>query len=85
MEVVHYLIICRSLTYAQRTAKILERAGISAIVMKAPAGLSDKGCTYCVKISERWLSQALTALDTAGMSYGKVYISRGDINTEVQL
>ena len=27
---VYYLIVCRSLTYAQRTASALERAGITA-------------------------------------------------------
>ena len=30
---VYYLIICRSLTYAQRTAAVLERAGISPEVL----------------------------------------------------
>ena len=30
---VYYLIICRSLTYAQRTAAALERAGIGADIL----------------------------------------------------
>ena len=44
------LIVCRSLTYAQRTSVVLEREGISSIVLRAPAQLSDKGCGYAVKI-----------------------------------
>mgnify|MGYP001862318501 CR=1 FL=1 len=33
---VYYLILCRSLTYAQRTASVLERAGIAARVLRSP-------------------------------------------------
>ena len=42
------LILCRSLTYAQRSSRVLERAGITAVVRKAPLCVSKTGCTYCV-------------------------------------
>ena len=71
---VHYLIMCRSLTYAQRTARILERAGITAIIMRAPRGLSREGCAYCVKVSQRRLSQALGALKREAVPYNKIFI-----------
>lgn len=71
---ISYLIICRSLTYAQRTARILERAGISAIVMRPPYEISGEGCAYCVKVSEKRISDALIALNNANMDHGKVYI-----------
>ena len=32
----YYLIVCRSLTYAQRTAAALERTGITARVIRSP-------------------------------------------------
>ena len=44
------LILCRSLTYAQRSSRVLERAGITAVVHKAPLSVSKTGCTYCVKL-----------------------------------
>lgn len=75
---VSYLIICRSLTHAQRTARVLERAGISAIVMRPPVSIPEKGCVYCVKISEKRLREALIALNNAGMSPGKIYILYAD-------
>ncbi|HHU05631.1 MAG TPA: DUF3343 domain-containing protein [Clostridiales bacterium] len=75
---VSYLIICRSLTHAQRTARVLERAGISAIVMRPPVSIPEKGCVYCVKISEKRLREALIALNNAGMSHGKIYILYAD-------
>jgi len=69
----YYLITCRSLTYAQRAARALENSGISAIVTKAPQGVQE-GCSYCVKVSERRLTDALTAINSAGLGPGKVFL-----------
>lgn len=55
------LIMCRSLTYAQRSSQVLERAGITATVLKAPQSVSKTGCTYCVKLYESRLVRALGA------------------------
>ena len=41
---VYYLIVCRSLTYAQRTASALERAGITAHILRSPKMISGEGC-----------------------------------------
>lgn len=54
-----YLIVCRSLTYAQRGVRLLERAGISAYLVRAPRLIAQAGCAYCVKVSSRWLERAL--------------------------
>ena len=45
-----YLIMCRSLTSAQRASAFLERKGINASVIKAPQGLSTKGCGYALSL-----------------------------------
>lgn len=39
----YYLIVCRSLTYAQRTAAALERAGITAHILRSPRALRGRG------------------------------------------
>ena len=65
------LILCRSLTYAQRAAKTLERAGVTATVRKAPQGASDRGCTYAVKLRSASLDRALQLLKETGIPYGK--------------
>lgn len=75
---VYYLIICRSLTYAQRTAAALERAGITAHIMRSPRSVSSAGCSHAVKISERRLSDALTVLNRVGLSPERVYIMSAD-------
>ena len=71
---VYYLIICRSLTYAQRTAKSLERAGISAIVSKTPQSIASDGCGYCVKVSEKRLPDALVTLKNEDLTPGRIFI-----------
>ena len=40
---VYYLIVCRSLTYAQRTAAALERAGITAHIRRSPRAIDQEG------------------------------------------
>ena len=49
-----YLIMCRSLTKAQSSAKLLERAGITAAVVKAPQNLSSGGCGYAVSLHRKF-------------------------------
>lgn len=75
---VYYLIICRSLTYAQRTAAALERAGITAHIMRTPQTLSGNGCSHAVKVSERRLSDALTVLKRVELSPSRVYFISAD-------
>jgi len=76
--VVYYLIMCRSLTHAQNIARNLELSGITSVVMRPPRGVSEYGCTYCVKISENKLSEALIVLKTAGLNYSRIYILHSD-------
>lgn len=75
---VYYLIICRSLTYAQRTAAVLERAGVSAHIMRSPRSLDAEGCSHAVKVAERNLSLALTLLSRENLSPRRVFIVSGD-------
>ena len=58
-----YLIMCRSLTYAQRAQKQLESLGITANVVKAPQGLNTSGCGYAVSVYRRAILSAWVALD----------------------
>ena len=77
---VYYLLICRSLTYAQRTAKALEHVGITAIVTKVPQHISPTGCGYCVKVSNKNFSNALIALKNAEMYPIKIFVLYADGN-----
>ena len=51
----YYLLIARSDTQAQHMARILEGCGVSAGILRAPAGLTNRGCSYAVRIrAEQW-------------------------------
>lgn len=67
-----YLITCRSLTSAQKTAQLLERNGISTAVVKAPQGLSSAGCGYAVTVYKN-ISYALNLIKSAALFNGKVF------------
>ena len=68
-----YIIMCRSLTYAQRAARILEREGIYAGLSKAPQGATPEGCTFGVKLAERHWKRGLEILSRAGIRVGRVF------------
>ncbi len=69
----HYLIIIRSLTYAQRAAKALERAGIMSYLVRPPIELSGKGCSHALKIRADNYEKAEKVLRDGGFEYGAVY------------
>ncbi len=75
---VYYLIVCRSLTYAQRTASALERAGISAHILRSPKSISEEGCSHSVKVSQRRLADALVVLNRVGLTPLRIYITASD-------
>ena len=66
------LIMCKSLTTAQRGALLLERRGISASVVKAPQHLRGSGCGYALSLN-RNLPEAVQSLKNSGLLTGKIY------------
>lgn len=74
----HYLIMSRSLTYAQRSARLLERSGITAAVSKAPQLVSGNGCGYCVSVSYKRGREASDILKEAGLFTGRSYLLEAD-------
>lgn len=68
------LIACRSLTYAQRSSRSLERAGYTATVVRMPVKVSDSGCGHAVKIHENKLHDAVEYLRSKGFHPKKAHI-----------
>ena len=66
------LIMCRSVTSAQRCVKLLEASLIRASVAKAPRGLVTTGCAYCVALNDK-LESAVALLRGKGMEIGKIF------------
>ena len=73
------LIMFRSLTYAQRASRSLQRSGIPADITKAPQGTTDRGCTYCLRVADSRLYSSLNALQRDGIEHGRILrLSEGE-------
>lgn len=81
----YYLIIARSITYAQRMSKALERVGVGCRIFRAPAGLTEHGCAYAVRVRVQDLTTALIALNTAGFRPVKVFLRTNNAYQEVEI
>lgn len=69
----HYIIMCRSLTYAQRASRLLDSSGIYAGLTKAPQGITPEGCTFGVRVQEKHVRRALAVIRSSGIKVGKVF------------
>jgi len=78
-----YLLLSKSLTYAQRSARLLEQKGIRAILMKAPSHIHSSGCSYCVRIRDRDKAAALRFLAEANLSPQRIFLQENDVLIEV--
>ena len=72
----NYLIIARSVTYAQRMQNVLSRAGIRCRIFRAPRDLTDLGCAYAVQIQAGDLSRALTTLHRASLDPVQIFMTQ---------
>lgn len=74
----YYLLLSRSITHAQRMSRVLERAGITARFFRPPMGLTDRGCSYAVRIGEGYLPAALERLRSEGLLPMRVFYAGSD-------
>ncbi len=79
-----YLLTYRSLTYAQRAARILERAGVTGSLTKVPKDASARGCAYCVAVPARHRDRAVAVLTGAGLAPERVLLRRPDGSWEAE-
>ena len=80
----HYLILARSVTYAQRMQRALAQAGIRCQIARAPRDVTDLGCAYVVRLAPDSLASALTILHREGLYPVRVFLFRHDGYQEVQ-
>ena len=79
----HYLIIARSVTYAQRMQRALVRAGIRCRIFRAPRDLTDRGCAYAVEIAACDLSAALPVLYRESLNPVQIFLTQRGTFREV--
>ncbi len=74
----YYYMICRSLTYAQRTKNLLERAGITSTIRPTPKSIAREGCGYSARVSSRNLAPAIQQLDRHNLMPSQIYLADGN-------
>ena len=74
----HYYLLCRSLTYAQRSVRILERAGVTGTITKMPRLPGVRGCAYGVLIDRRKKDRAVSVLSEAGLAPERIFLREAD-------
>ena len=80
----HYLILARSVTYAQRMHKQLERAGIRSQILRPPREISGMGCAYALRIGMMDLTGALVTLHQAGLNPVQIFLYQFGAYQEVE-
>ena len=80
----HYIILARSVTYAQRMQKSLGRAGIRCHVFRPPRDLTDLGCAYAVRVAVSVLPEVLTALHRDGLNPVQIFLYQQGQYQEVE-
>lgn len=81
----HYLILARSVTFAQRMQKALGRAGIRCQIFRAPRDLTDLGCAYAVRIAVSDLAPALMTLHREALNPVQIFLYQRGLYREVEV
>ena len=81
----HYLILARSVTYAQRMQRAVSRAGIRCQMFRAPRELSDSGCAYAIKVETVDLANALYAVYRSSLGPVRVFLYQNGTYREVSV
>ncbi len=73
-----WLITFRSITFAQKGERTLKQRGVACTMRRTPKGLSERGCSYCLQVTDDQISEALTVLRDQNIAFGNVYAPRAD-------
>ncbi|MGM9618346.1 MAG: putative Se/S carrier-like protein [Oscillospiraceae bacterium] len=79
----YYLLLARSVTRAQRMDAELRKRGVTAELIRAPAGLTEKGCAYALKLPPRRFAPAMRILQETGQTPFEIFYVSGEEVREV--
>ena len=63
----------RSITPAQQAQRILQRAGMDALLQRTPRVLAQAGCGYCLRPRREQTAAAAELLRRAGVPFRGIY------------
>ncbi len=74
------LLMCRSMTHAQKIMRALTRNRVSASIVRPDIQITKQGCTNAVMISQNYLPEAMEILQREGVLPTKIILSEGNGN-----
>lgn len=80
----YYLFIARSMTQAQQMVRALGQCGIRADMLRAPAGLTEFGCGYAVRIRGQQVDEARVCLGKAQVAPFHIFAREKGVYREVE-
>ena len=78
----YYYITFRSVTLAQRAEAVLRRANLACAMYRTPKSLSQRGCSYSLRVTDRDALAAVTLLRDEDVGFGKLYTISADGRAE---
>ncbi len=73
-----YFITFRSVTYAQRGERLMNRAGLRCSVQRTPRWMEEQGCGYSLRVQTDEIARALGILRQEQLPMRKVYLRLED-------
>ena len=73
-----YYITFRSVTFAQRGERLLQKRGIRCALLRTPKWMAEKGCGYSLRLWIGDIHKPIKALQEAQVPFRKVYIQGTD-------
>lgn len=73
-----YYITFRSVTYAQRGEKLLQRSKYRSTLMRTPRWMEEQGCGYALKVWAKDIYPAVELLRENNVQLRRIYIQRAD-------
>ena len=80
-----WLITFRSVTFAQRAERALRIRNISCMMQRTPKKLTERGCSYCLRIPSEDAFKAVEILQREKLPYEKLYAIQSDGTTEERI
>ncbi len=73
-----YFITFRSVTYAQRGERLMNRAGLRCSVQRTPRWMEEQGCGYSLRVQTDEIARAVRILRQEQLPLRKVYLRLED-------
>lgn len=74
----NYLITFRSVTFAQRGERLLQKNGIQCTLLRTPKWMEAQGCGYSLRIWAEHVETGVALLRKGNIPLRKVYIQTGE-------